>query len=58
MFGKANAIVYVRRSSLLIAGKHLKPARLNLPLEAVNNLDVIDADVLGTLCQDFFSAFW
>jgi len=56
MFGKANALIYVRRSSLLVAGKHIKPARLNFTAEAVENLEVVDADVLGTLCQDFFTS--
>ena len=55
MFLKPNAIVYLRRSSILVAGKHIKPARLNLPAEATANLEVVDADVLGTLCTDFFT---
>jgi len=56
MFGKANALIYVRRSSLLIAGKHIKPARLNFPPDATFNLELVDADVFGTLCQDFFTS--
>lgn len=54
MFLKPNAMVYVRRGGLIIAGKHIKPARLTFTDASTVNLEVIDADTFGTLLQDFF----
>src|SRR5882757_11367444 len=56
MFGKPNAIIYVRRSGLIMAGKHIKPARLTFPEAGLQNMDVIDPEVLGMACQEFFES--
>jgi hypothetical protein len=54
LFYKPNAIVYIRRGGLILAGKHIKPARLTFDEAAVSNLEVRDADRYGTILQDFF----
>ena len=56
MFLKPNAIVYVRRSGLIVAGKHVAPARLNFSPEIVDNLEILHPQKFITGCQDFFSA--
>lgn len=52
---KPNAIIYLRRSGLVVAGRRLKPARLNFPPELVDNLEVLRHDKFITGCQDFFT---
>jgi hypothetical protein len=54
MFLKPNAVVYVRRSGLIVAGKHVKPVRLNFPEEVVNNLEVIQVTKFTAVCEQFF----
>ena len=56
MFSKPNAIVYVRRNDLIIGGKHINAGKLKLPIEIVNNLEILDPDSFIDLCQDFFSS--
>lgn len=56
MHQKPNAIVYLRRSGLVIAGKHVAPARLNFPSEAIDNLEVLRPEPFIAGCQDFFTA--
>lgn len=55
MFGKPNAIVYVRRGGLIVAGKHIKPARLSFSDAWLSNLEVIDEAAMGEHCSTFFS---
>jgi len=55
MFTKPNAIVYVRRNGLIVAGRRIKPARLNFPPELVTNLEIQHSDKFVSGCQAFFN---
>lgn len=56
MFLKPNAIVYLRRNHLIVAGKQITPARLNFSEELVNNMEVLRPDKFMAGCRDFFMA--
>lgn len=51
-----NALLFVRRSGLIIAGKRITPARLTFDAKLVQNLEVLDKQKLIAECQAFFSA--
>lgn len=54
LFSKPNAIVYVRRTGLVVAGKKLAPARMTFNPEHVENLEVLkDADFTDSLSAFF-----
>lgn len=54
ILSKPNALVYVMRSGLVVAGRHLKQSRLNFPAEVMHNLEVVDPEKCIDLCQQFF----
>ena len=56
IFSKPNAIVYLRRSGLIIAGKKLTPARYNFLPEHFVNLDIVDVSSFTHALRDFFVA--
>lgn len=55
IFSKPNAIVYVRRSGVIIAGKKLTPARYNFPVEHIENLEILDEYAFTESLQSFFT---
>lgn len=54
IFSKPNAIVYVRRSGLIIAGKKLTPARMTFSTEQVENMEVLRESGLSEVLTSFF----
>jgi hypothetical protein len=54
MFSKPNAIIYVRRTGLIVAGKRLTPARLSFDTAQIDNMEVIDSEGFVSSCQKFF----
>jgi hypothetical protein len=52
---KPNAVIYVTRAGLAIAGKKIQSARLPLPPEVVSNLEVVNVERFTTECQQFFT---
>jgi hypothetical protein len=54
MFSKPNAIIYVRRTGLVVAGKRLTPARLSFAPSYVDNMEVLDSEAFISACQSFF----
>ncbi|MBC7581923.1 hypothetical protein H7097_03595 [Aeromicrobium sp.] len=54
IFSKPNAIVYVRRSGLIVAGKKLTPARLNFDPKQIENLEVLDEAAFVDTLTEFF----
>ena len=54
MFKKPNAIIYVRRSGLVLAGKRLAPARTNFDVAYFENMEVRDHESFISHCQKFF----
>lgn len=56
VFTKPNAIIYLRRNGLVIAGRRVTPARLNFPPELVDNLEILRHDKFIEGCRDFFVA--
>ena len=55
MFSKPNAIIYLRRSGMLVAGKRVAPARTNFSAAIVDNLEIIQTDAFIAHCQQFFN---
>ena len=55
MFAKPKIIVYVRRSNIIIAGKNISAAKLNIPPAIVSNLEVIDGNSFYQSARDFFA---
>lgn len=55
IFSKPNALVYVHRSGLIVAGRHIDYKRLLFPKDTVANMEVISPSKLIGLCQDFFT---
>lgn len=55
MFSKPNAIVYLRRNSLAVGGKHISFVKQNLTPDLTNNLEIINRDKFIATCRDFFS---
>lgn len=55
MFTKPNAIIYARRSGLVIAGKRLAPARTSFDASYFDNLEVRDHEAFIAHCQKFFA---
>lgn len=51
---KPNALVYVHRSGLLIAGKHIERARLAFPEEVVSHMEILQPEAFAKLCRQFF----
>lgn len=56
MFSRPNTIIYLRRSSLVIVGRHIAPAKLNIPPELINNLEVLSSGKLIDSYVEFFSS--
>jgi hypothetical protein len=56
MFTKPKVIIYIRRTNIIVAGKNVAAAKLNLPREIINNLDILDTNSLLLSARDFFSA--
>jgi hypothetical protein len=54
IFSKPNAIVYVRRSGLIVAGKKLAPARMTFNPEHIENLEVVKDENFTDALRDFF----
>lgn len=54
LFSKPNAIVYLRRSGLIIAGKKLTPARYNFLPEHIENLELTNSLGFITALSEFF----
>lgn len=54
IFSKPNAIVYVRRSGLVVAGKKLSPARMNFAAEHIQDLEILRDEVFTETLRDFF----
>ncbi len=55
MLFKPNALVYVHRNGLVVAGKHITQARLVFPPELVTNLEVVHPEKLIEQCRQFFA---
>ncbi|MEO6761552.1 MAG: hypothetical protein ABI220_04230 [Candidatus Saccharimonadales bacterium] len=55
MFSRPSAIIFLRRNSLIVVGRHISAAKLNLPVDIVNNMEVLDRERLVSACQDFFA---
>jgi len=56
MFTKPNAIVYVRRTGLIVAGRRIAPARLTFPADVLANMEVLAPDKFTGGCQQFFKS--
>jgi hypothetical protein len=54
MFKKPNAIIYVRRSGLVVAGKRLAPARTSFDAAYFENMEVRDREGFIAHCRKFF----
>jgi hypothetical protein len=54
MFKRPNAIIYVRRSGLVVAGKRLSPARTSFDPAQFENLEILDHEAFIAHCQKFF----
>ena len=55
ILSKPNALVYVYRNGLIVAGKHITQARLSFGPELVTNLEVLNPDKLIERCRQFFT---
>jgi len=55
IFSKPNTLVYVHRSGLIVAGKHITQARLDFTAQLVTNLEVLDHAKLVERCRLFFT---
>ncbi|HWT55732.1 MAG TPA: hypothetical protein VN031_01720 [Candidatus Microsaccharimonas sp.] len=55
LFSKPNAIVYVRRGGLVVAGKKIAPARLTFAPEQVRDLEVLRDESFTENLRDFFT---
>ena len=55
IFNKPNALVYVHRNGLIVAGKHVEYKRLLFSPDTVANLEVINPTKFVSLCQEFFT---
>jgi hypothetical protein len=53
-FSKPNTLAYIQRSSLLVAGKHMAPSRLDFTESVVKNLEIIQHEKFISLCQELF----
>jgi hypothetical protein len=51
---KPNALVYVRRSGVIVAGKNLKVTRWTFPEDLVMNMELLDPDTFTTTLAAFF----
>ncbi len=51
-----NALVFVRRTGLIVAGKRVTPARLNFDEKAVQNMEIHDKQALAAQCSKFFDS--
>lgn len=55
MFTKPKIIVYIRRSNIIIAGKGISAAKLNIPPSIMQNMEIIDANSFYQSARDFFA---
>jgi hypothetical protein len=55
MFTKLKIIVYIRRSNIIIAGKGISAAKLNIPPSIMLNLEIVDANSFYQSARDFFA---
>ncbi len=56
MFVKPKIIVYVRRSNIIIAGKNISAAKLNIPPSIMLNMEIIDSNSFYKSTCDFLSS--
>ncbi len=56
MFAKPKIIIYVRRNNIIVAGKDVSPAKLNIPPEILQNLEIVDPNAFFGSARDFFVA--
>lgn len=56
MFAKPKIIVYVRRNNIIIAGRNISAAKLNIPPSIMQNMDVIDPNSFQLSARDFFAS--
>ncbi|MGH7241212.1 MAG: hypothetical protein ACREGB_02880 [Candidatus Saccharimonadales bacterium] len=54
IFSKPNAIVYVRRGGLVVAGKKIAPARLSFAVEQVQDMEILRDEPFTENLRDFF----
>jgi hypothetical protein len=54
MFSKPTAIIFLRRSNLIIAGKRIRSAKFNFLPEVVNNMEIVKPERFLATCQDLF----
>ena len=52
---KPSVILYVRRDNIIIAGKHITPARLNFPSTVIRNMELINRSKCVAGCEQFFA---
>ena len=52
---KPNALVFVQRGGLMVAGKHVHQARLDFPPELVTNLELVNPTKFVEFCRQFFA---
>ncbi|HSW80196.1 MAG TPA: hypothetical protein VLG47_05460 [Candidatus Saccharimonadales bacterium] len=55
MFAKPKIIVYIRRSNIIIAGKNISAAKLNIPPSILLNLEIVDTNSFYQSARDFFA---
>jgi len=55
IFSKPNAIVYIRRNGLVVAGKKLTPARMAFDTEQMDNLEIRKDATFSESLTDFFT---
>ena len=55
ILNKPNALVYVHRGGLIVAGKRIEYSRLLFPSDLVSNLEVQNTTKLIELCRQFFT---
>jgi hypothetical protein len=55
IFNKPNAIIYVRRNGLIVAGKKLTPARLAFNEQQLQNLEILEPEAFTATLRTFFT---
>ena len=53
MFSKPNTLIYLQRASLMLAGKRLAGARLDMPEDVIRNLELQDRPKFISLVEQF-----
>lgn len=52
---RPNTLVFVRRNGLIVAGKHVTPARLQFSEKLIHHLELVDGPKFVEHCRHFFS---